>query len=241
MKNKLILNVENRNSQKGYEYLNFNYLKPAGFTLIEMLVVISILGILLGIVVLDFSRQRQTRGLNIAQNEMVTNIRKAQSNSLFSRNIEGQKPVQYYILKFSTSAPDRYFMEAISDVKVAPRLNQVETIRLPQNIFISAIRIRRPAPPYISQIENSNCALLAFKLPFAKTYVNNGCFGSGFTGSDDYQKIISHISNISSLTVSIDTDLIITVQNKIGNLTRQILVKGVTGIVCPTLDGINCG
>jgi len=211
-----------------------------GFTLIEMLVVISILGILLSLVIIDFSRQRLTRGLNIAQNELVTNIRKTQSNSFFSRNVDGGKPAQYFVIKFSTSTPDRYFVEAIVDVKVSPKLNLVETILLPQNILISAVTIKRPSPLYNPSTENAPCALLAFKLPFGKTYVNNGCQQSGFNSSDDYQKIISHVSNASSLSVSTDTDLVIALQNKDKTLTKKVLVKGVTGLVCPTVDENIC-
>jgi len=216
-------------------------IKNLGFTLIELIVVLAIMAIVLGIVIIDFSRQRTERDMKIAQNELVTNIRKVQSYSLFSRNVGQLEPAQFYILKFSASTPDRYFIQAITDASSSPKLNFMETVMLPKNIVFAssnAFMIDRPLP--ISDPPPSSCALLAFKSPFGKAYVNDGCVQNSFLTGDDYKKIIEHISNINSQTVSTDTDLLITLAFKNGGTGKKVIVKGVVGLVCPTVDGTTC-
>jgi|SRR3989338_386821 len=217
-------------------------IKNLGFTLIELLVVLAIMVLIIGIVIIDFSRQRPERDMKIAQNELVTNIRKVQSYSLFSRNVGQLEPAQFYILKFSTATPDRYFIEAITDASSSPKLNSMETVLLPKNIVFAssnAFMIDRPSP-ILDPTSPPSCALLAFKSPFGKAYVNEGCVQNSFLSGDDYKKIIEHISNINNQTVSTDTDLSVTLGFKNGGTTKKVLIKGVVGLVCPSVDGTTC-
>jgi len=216
--------------------------KIAGFTLIELMVVISLMGVVLGLVLLDFSRHRYEQGLKIAQNEMVTNSRKVQSYSLFSRNVGNVKPAQYYFLKFSLSTPDRYYIQAITDLSIAPKLHNVETLRFPQNTFLQSIKIKRPVPPYATSDENVSCSLLGFKAPFGRIYVNNDCLvtNPAFEPTDSYEQVITFVNNQDGGDVSVDTDLVITIGSRSGSLTKQVLLKGVTGLICPTTDEMTC-
>lgn len=213
-----------------------------GFTLIELMVVLAIMTVVLGLVIIDFSRQRPVRDMQIAQNELVTNIRKVQSYSLFSRNVGNLKPAQYYLVKFSSATPDRYFIQAITDVSVAPKLNLMETVMLPRNVIFASSNpfvIDRPTP-IIDPATPPSCVLLAFKSPYGKTYVNDGCTQNNFQTGDDYKKIIDHISNINNESVTVDTDLVINFAFKNGGSGRKVIVKGVIGLVCPTVDGTTC-
>jgi|SRR3989344_5517856 len=215
-----------------------------GFTVIELIVVLAIMTMIVGLVIIDFAGQRPERDLRIAQNELVTNIRKAQSYSLFSRNVNSVKPAQYYVLKFSVTTPDRYFIQAITDSSSAPVLHDLETVLLPKNIIMSASNsfvITRPTP-IIPSPDPATCALLAFKSPFAKIYANNGCNTTtpAFQAGDDYKKILDHINNVNGSTVSSEANLLITLAFKNGGQTKKVLVKGITGLVCPTIDGTTC-
>lgn len=215
-----------------------------GFTVIELLVVIAIMAIIVGLVIIDFAGQKPGRDLRIAQNELVTNIRKAQSYSLFSKNVNNVKPAQYYLLKFSAAMPDRYYIQAITDATSAPKLNSMETVLLPKNIIFSQTSpfvIDRPAGLTDPSVPPT-CVLVAFKAPFGRAYVNDGCniTNPGFQSGDDYKKILDFVQNINGLSVSADTDLVITFNFKDGTQSKKVLIKGVTGLVCPTVDGTTC-
>lgn len=219
-----------------------------GFTVIELMIVVTLMAVVLGLVAIDFSAQRPARDLRIAQNELVTNIRKVQSYSLFSRNVGNVKPAQYYVLKFSQSQPDRYYIQAITDVNSSPTLRAMETVFLPKRVVFSSTNpfvISRP-PPLTNPSQPPACVLLAFKSPFGKAYINDGCNPVNpadpymLTPNDDYRKIIDHINNVNNLTVSVDTNLVITFQFKNSSTSKKVLFKGVTGLVCPTVDGTTC-
>jgi prepilin-type N-terminal cleavage/methylation domain-containing protein len=213
----------------------------AGFTLIELMVVIGIMSMITGLIILDFSRVRPERDLNIAQNELITNLRKVQSYSLFSRNVGSLKPAQHYILKFSTTASNTYQVQAITDLNTSPTLNGIESIKLPSRVFVSALTLTGPI--WSSPGVSASCALVAFKAPFARTYMSNGCAQTSppFSVGDDYKKITDHVNNIAGATVSTNADLLITLSLAGSSSIRKILVKGVTGLVCTTANGTTCG
>ncbi len=228
--------------QKTLSELSWFGKSGAGFTLIELLVVLAIMAVILGLVIIDFSKYRPERDLKIAQNELVTNIRKVQSYSLFSRNVGSVKPAQYYVVKFAISTPDRYFIQAITDATSAPKLNEAETVLLPKNIVLdtnSPLTITRPVVPLSV---SPTCVLVSFKSPFGRTYMNYPCDITfpPFQSTDSYRQIMDHINNVANVSVSVDTDLVITLKAKNSTSTKKVLVKGVTGLVCPTVNGTIC-
>src|SRR4051812_25570648 len=91
-------------------------LKNSGFTLIELMVVVGIMGLITGIFLINFNRLQGPRNLKIAQNQLITDIRRIQSYTLSSRNVSttGQ-PARYYIIKFETQSPASYKIQAIDN------------------------------------------------------------------------------------------------------------------------------
>ncbi len=210
----------------------------AGFTLIELLIVISIMGLMAGMVIANFSGGRSARNLRIATNEMVTNFRKTQSYALASHNLAGAIPVQYYILKIDTANPSQYVIQGMYNVKTTPaQLRNAEVIYLPKGVKISAISIG-------SNVGNftPSCALVAFRLPFANILASSQCVGSppDVLLTDDYQKIINYVINNNNSTVYNDSKIVVTLAAETDNLTSKILINGITGVICPTGDGIIC-
>lgn len=212
-----------------------------GFTAIELMVVVAIIAVMAGLVIADYNSQRSERTLRIAQNELVTNVRKVQSYSLFSQSLANNKPAQYFVLKFSTSTPDRYYIQAISDVSSAPTLHTIETVLLPSRVKISGISL---TSPIWSPSVGPSCALLAFKSPYAKLYASSSCNPVSvasvytITNTDDYRKLIDYSGNVSP--ISADADTVITLSIVGSTSTKKVLIKGVVGLVCPTQDGIAC-
>ncbi len=213
----------------------------AGFTIIELLVVLSVMGILITLIVANLAGQRSNQKLKIAQNELVTNFRKLQSFTLASRNLPDGQSVQYYILKFDLSKPDRYTIEVLYDVLSSPGLASVETVFFPEGIRLAVndpIVINRPSviPTQKKPAYPNGCALVAFKLPFAKTLISyastDGCKQDNWNPStDDYEKIINFVINVNNYPVSADSEIIINLADKDGKLSRSVSLDGVTGLV----------
>lgn len=231
----------------------------AGFTLIELMVVLVIFVLIAGVILANYAGLRTARNLKIAQNELVSNLRKIASYTLSSRAINGTQAVQYYLLKLDAQVPDKYTIEAIYDVTSSPKLAaNVETINLPQGIKFSAVApfvIDRPdpniefpntIPPTGSKdvtAANGNttpCALVAYKLPFGNIIVNSGsdtlypsntgCTFNNFV-NDDYAKIKNFVANSPTNTAVKNSVLIITLSSADGQLTKTVTVNGLTGSI----------
>jgi prepilin-type N-terminal cleavage/methylation domain-containing protein len=229
----------------------------AGFTLIELMVVIFIMSLLASAMVLNLNSTRAARDLRIAQNLMVTNLRKAQSYTLSSRTLPTGEQVQYYVLKFDLTNPTQYTIQAVYDVDTVAKLADVETISLPPNIKINSVVVaQRPAIPTVQSAPStftSNCALAAFAAPFGKVIFNDGCTPVSFTSphqldqlaEDYYTKIVDFQVNVACdpnnygqpspiCTASTDSEMIITLSDTSGSQKRKILINGITGAICPT-------
>jgi type II secretory pathway pseudopilin PulG len=211
-----------------------------GFTVVELLVVLSIMMLMVGVFIIDFYRQRNVRDLKIAQNELITNLRKVQSAALFSNDIGSNNAAQYQIIKFSNSTPNEYLIQGIADATISPQLFNLETIRFPKGVNIVSKSL---TGPIWSLPVASDCTLLAFKSPYGKIYLNNGCAvtSPAFQVGDSYKKILDHVSNNPTQTVSTDADLVIQLSKANTTLTNYVIVKGVTGLICPSTNGIVCG
>ncbi len=214
--------------------------KRAGFTVIELLVVLSIMMLMVGVFIIDFYRQRNTRDIKIAQNELVTNLRKVQSSALFSTDVGSNNASQYQIVKFSSASPGEYVLQGIADATVAPQLFNLGTVKFPKGVEITAKSLTGPiwSLPVLS-----DCTLLAFKSPYGKVYMNNGCAVTtpAFQVGDSYKKLLDHVSNNPSQSVSTDADLVIQLSKTGSLLTKYVIVKGITGLICPSANGVVCG
>src|SRR5688572_11025469 len=86
---------QNLNSQKRQSFYQ------AGFTVIELMVVFLIIVLLSSSVIVNWNKQTPNRSLKIAENELVSNIKKVQSYAVSSRNIAGgDEPAKFYLINF---------------------------------------------------------------------------------------------------------------------------------------------
>ena len=214
-----------------------------GFTLIELMVVLTIFGVLIGILLVNLAGQRLPRNIKIAQNELVTNLRKLQSYTLSSRAIFGNQPAQFYVMKLDLAQPEQYTVQAIYDVSTAPKLaDNLEVIHLPQGIRLAASNAFQIDRPPIGGSPDSydsppttinNCLLVAFKLPFGKVISNNGCSQTSppFQIGDDYGKIKDFEINSVFNTASENSSIAIQLTDEAGTLAKTVTINGILGVI----------
>ena len=185
-----------------------------GFTIIELIVVVAIMVILATVMVINISGQRANRDIKIAQNQLVSNIRKIQGYTLSSRTEAGGLAVQFYIMKFDMSKPDQYTIQAVYNAFSSPQyLKDIETVKLPINIRLAGVNTSVTPAVYPVNISRTNtplaqnftttgmaCAFVAFSAPFGKVFLNDGCSPTtlssnpySLAATDDYSKILPAI------------------------------------------------
>jgi len=119
------------------------FLKDAGFTIVEVLVVLAIVAIISGFMVVNFRKGGESGKLQRSAQLIVQNIRKAQNMALSSVEYGGAVPYAYgvffdrdvinsYIL-FADLNPDSYRYNG------EPPDKRIETINLERGIVIDSI------------------------------------------------------------------------------------------------------
>jgi prepilin-type N-terminal cleavage/methylation domain-containing protein len=231
-----------------------------GFTLIELMTVVVIMVILATVMVINLAGQRAGRDIKIAQNQLVSNIRQAQSYTLSARTLPSGESVQFYALKFDLSKPTQYTLEAIYNVGTGPQMQDIQTINLPQNIQIATITPatypivinRLPANDrfgtgnFQQTVSPGSCTLIAFSAPFGKVIFNGGCNPSSpgsmpytIQSSDDYEKIVNFQintpcdvpANSPACSASTDSIMTITLTDTGHTVSKTVTVNAITGSV----------
>ena len=109
-----------------------------GFTIAELLVVIAIIGIMSGVMVINFNKGEQNSKLQRSAQQIVQNIRKAQNMALSSTEYQGQIYDYYGVYFNKQSMPDSYHI-FVSSNKIYNNGEEIETIDLENGIIIDSI------------------------------------------------------------------------------------------------------
>ena len=214
--------------------------------------------ILTTVLTINLAGQRVPRSLAIGENQLVTNIRLAQSDALSAQSLPNGQSVQFYVIKFSYSNPSQYTIQAIyNNSQGLPFVQDLQTITLPAGIVIASstfssfpIVVNRSSSPNFQPME-SGCALVAFAAPFGKILFNDGCTVSNFNSTggintndpnDDYAKIVNFIANTDcaigpygypestspACTISTDSNFSLTLTDSLKTLFKAININSVT-------------
>ena len=87
-----------------------NKKKSRGYTLVEMMVVIAIVGVFSAFVISSFSGSQATWALDTSSRELVAIIRQAQNNAVTGRYLQaGEIPCRYGVAKVSANQYKLYY------------------------------------------------------------------------------------------------------------------------------------
>ncbi len=205
----------------------FYFKNQQAFTVIELMVVVTIMMLMLSAMILNLNAGRSARNLTIAENLLVSNLRKIQSYTLSGRNLSSGQAADFYILRVDSLYPTQYKIQAIYNSTVSPKVADVETVSLPAGISFSG-------KPVINRPDSNtpvtaDCALLAYKLPFGRILMNDSCVQDAFfPTNDDYIKLVNFVSNTTNYSVSSDGSMTLTLINDKGSI-KTVKIFATTG------------
>lgn len=144
-----------------------------GFTVVELLVVFVIIVLLSSLLIINWNKQTPNRSLTIAQNELVTNLKKVQSYAISSRNITTNNlPVKFYAVYFE-KGQNQYSVYAIdSDYNISSAL---ETIKLPAGINFNGFALTSTSG---GLDEIPDCTYVIFSAVYGKVYFDGQACGT---------------------------------------------------------------
>ena len=137
-----------------------------GFTLVELVISISIIGLISGLFLANYHGAKNNSELIMAARKLSSNIRAAQNYTLGLKEFEGDLPFGGWGLHFDSADNDNYIlfadMEGGIDFSYDPG-EEHQTIKLPRNIRISAIELGGLPETELD---------LVFEPPHSKVYAN---------------------------------------------------------------------
>ncbi len=197
----------------------------SGFTIIELMVVISIMAMLMTVIVISYANQRKIRSVVLAQNETITNIKKVQSYILSSRNIAADTPAKYYILKLR-SGQATYEIQAIDNAFVLHQ--NIETVSFPSDTTLHHLEFinsdgstSEGGYQAAGRTGKITCVDVIFSAPFGKMYLNEN--------PKCNESLTDLVKNPSSMYAIDDLTLRLTIGSLDGTKTKTIDLHGITG------------
>lgn len=181
--------------------------KNNGFTIIEVLVVVSIMGILLSVVIANFGGSREKNNVTYAKNNLVSTLHKIQSFSLSSRDISPGCPANSYQVVFNTTTDNlTYKVEGTGNSTCSTPVTQ-EIVRLPAGVHISNISVTRAD----NTVTLAPSSTVYFMVPYGKVaMIYSG--GQASTPTKEYNDIMT-----------------ITLSTASGSLSTNVYINGITG------------
>lgn len=191
---------------------NQNINLQSGFTIIELLVVSAIMVIIATIGIVNWNAQRSSRTLTIAQNELITNIRKIQSYAVSSRNTPDNQAVKYYLIELTEGNSSFTVKAAVGDNYT---ISDVETISLPSEVSLTNISVESQAEALYAP--SVACKYIVFSVIFGKTY---------FVDCDQISTVLPSFPKLAPLS---NANLALTIEHD--GRPKYIMVYGLNGKV----------
>lgn len=193
--------------------------KNLGFTLIELLVVIAILGLMSTLVVVNFNQLRASRSITLAENEMVSEIRKVQGYALSGHDstANSANSPRFFVLTFNQLSKS-YTITSVEYNNGGYAWNDLETVQINEGAAISDVTASN-----LGGIKPV-CVQIAYSVPYARTYVH---------ASDDVcdDSITTLLSDPLQLAQMANASATVNITNSKANFVKSVTAYGVTGRV----------
>lgn len=191
-----------------------------GFTVLELLTVIAIIGILSSAVVVSFNRLRGPRNLVLGRNELVTHIRQAQSYALSSRLTTSGSPAKFFAITIPALPASSYSLDGVDSAYTV--LPNMETYGFGDTVRITQMQIESPAG---TPLANPSCLVIAFGLPFGRMYLD------GNTDSDAACDVLQKVQNPAELDRRANAKVTLTLTDSSSGQTKTVILQGISGSI----------
>lgn len=186
--------------------------KQRGFTILELIVAMSIISLLATSILVGYGNLRERRDLKIASDNLVSNLEKMSSFSLLNRDIDSTTQAYAYALEFSSDSARNGYYNLLAYDRSFPapgRQTVLQAINLPANTSISSISVARAGG---GGAITPGRLILFFTVPYAR--VLQTYYDSGGVVLSEREK-----DSITTVTIS----------NSSG--ARSVEINGITGAI----------
>ena len=166
--------------------------KKNGFTMIELLIVMAIIGIVATIVLPSYNKARNSKDLHLGREQISSDIRMAQNYSFNILKFDGAFPEGGYGIHFDIGNPKKYIIFADK----GPSPNQTydagekfQELELPRSVKISSLKVDG---------SDANPIDIVFKPPYGKVFI--------WSGGSFYTKLEIEIKNNDGKTRTIKVE-----------------------------------
>ncbi len=184
-----------------------NIYAQQAFTILELVVVAAITVTLTSFFIANFGGQNTPRELNAAKNLLVSDLRRAQSNSLISKNLPSGSIASEYGIVFDFNNSPLSYAYVGDDNTTNKNRSSISTINLPSKIYIKSASIARAD----GIITGASSLEILFTVPYGRVLQ---------TYSGGSQSAIKDSNATVTITIGAYND---------ASLTRTIIIDGVTG------------
>lgn len=160
-----------------------NKIKKSGFTLVELMVVMAIIGIMSAVVILQHKGYRDSKALILGEKQVINEIRITQGKTYHILSDEGSFPRGGYGIRFSKNATNYIVFADNNNNAVYDAGEELEIVELPKNVEVSNLKkdgvdVAGPVdlifkPPYgkvlIDRLEKSGISFIKLEIE-----INNG-------------------------------------------------------------------
>ena len=145
-----------------------------GFTLIELIIVMAIMGIMFAVTVPQYSKYRDSKALSLGEEQVVNDIRMVQNYAYSILKNDGSFPVGGYGINFSKNSNEYIiFADGDGNMEYNGASEIFEKVELPRDVKIISLKVN-------STEEVDGAVDLVFTPPYGKVFIdkNNKIAGS---------------------------------------------------------------
>ena len=165
-----------------------------GFTLIELIIVMAIMGIMFAVTVPQYSKIRDSKALSLGEEQVVNDIRMVQNYAYSILKSDDSFPVGGYGINFSNNSSEYIiFADKDGDMEYDGVSEIFERIKLPRDVEIVSLKVD-------STEEVDGVVDLVFTPPYGKVFIdkNNKITGNFI----DLEIVISNDSGSKTINTS---------------------------------------